>query len=360
MPTTPITPMMDARRRWSIGCIVVAMLVGSVSLVVRAQEPADESAMTWLGRADEAEEFLKTVDILEMEEIGTGVTKPWRATLPPGGPVAALVWKPIKPGIQQGFWESYKSEIAAYELDKLLELKMTPPTVERRVRGDLGAAVWMVTPQESWKEMAGQPTPPNLHIGRWNYQLNCAKMFHNLTYNRDPDMGNWLVDPAWNLIIIDYSRAFTPETGKRVHKLTRIDRDLWERIEALDEATLSTALGEWLSDREIRAILERREDMREDIDELVAEHNEAQVFVRFRPVATGGPASTSQPVGVVAGHIYGLVTEMDDLICLSADPWDEAPHSALSGLLGGEAEIFSLAEEVDGLTVARVTLSRSR
>ena len=35
-----------------------------------------------------------------------------------------------------GYWESYKSEIAAYELDKLLGLDMIPPTVERRVQGE--------------------------------------------------------------------------------------------------------------------------------------------------------------------------------------------------------------------------------
>ena len=31
-----------------------------------------------------------------------------------------MAWKTIRPGFHSGYWESYKSEIAAYELDKLL------------------------------------------------------------------------------------------------------------------------------------------------------------------------------------------------------------------------------------------------
>ena len=68
-----------------------------------------------------------------MEELQIGVTKPRRAKLAPGGPVDAFAWKVVPPGRPSGFWESYKSEIAAYELDKLLGLDMVPPTVERKV-----------------------------------------------------------------------------------------------------------------------------------------------------------------------------------------------------------------------------------
>ena len=351
--------------------------------------------------------------MIEIEEIGTGVTRPMRATLAAGGPVGAFAWKDKKPGIYDGYWESYKAEIAAYELDKLLELHMTPPTVERRVRRELGAAVWWVDPSESFKQMGGSPTPPSAHIWRWNFQLIQAKMFHNLIYNKDPNLGNWLVDPAWNLILIDNSRALTTDTGRRVHELTRIDRDLWDRMEALDEPTLTAALGEWLTDAEIRAILERRDEMQEDIDAMVAERGEAAVFVRFPPVPPVTPAPdrpappgtatvdldrlagqlvdalNETPVvmpaseiswlgqvvrlaeyegsdrrvaeaGLDAGHTYGLVTEFDGLICLSPDQWDPEPYTMLEDLVGDNAEVFGVAQEVAGMTVARVTLCRGK
>ena len=74
-----------------------------------------------------------------------------------------------------------------------------------------------------------------------------------------------------------------------VHKLTRVDQDLWDRFMALDEATLKAALGTWLGDGQIHAILERRDQMAKDIEALVAERSEAAVFVRFRPTSVSPP-----------------------------------------------------------------------
>ena len=47
-------------------------------------------------------------------------------------------------GINRGFWESYKADIAAYEIDKLLKMDMVPPSVERQIQGITGAAqLWV-------------------------------------------------------------------------------------------------------------------------------------------------------------------------------------------------------------------------
>ena len=81
-------------------------------------------------------------------------------------------------------------------------------------------------------------------------------MFDNLIYNRDPNEGHWLVDPAWNIMLIDHSRSFTSGTDMAHDNMTRIDRDLWDRIQQLDKPTVTAALGEWLDGGEIRAILE--------------------------------------------------------------------------------------------------------
>ena len=97
------------------------------------------------------------------------------------------------------------------ELDKLLDLQMIPPTVEKRVKGELGAAVMWVKPVRSFKELGGPPTPPPTYQAKWNRQLLRAKMFDCLIYNKDPNLGNWLVDPAWNLILIDHTRSFTSD-----------------------------------------------------------------------------------------------------------------------------------------------------
>ena len=65
----------------------------------------------------------------------------------------------------------------------------------------------------------GLPSPPARHSYKWTRQLIRAKMFHDLVGDVDPNLGNWLVDPAWNLILIDHSRAFaTPKN--LTHELT--------------------------------------------------------------------------------------------------------------------------------------------
>ena len=238
-----------------------------------AQAPASGSAKTWLENAPQIEDYLKSAEIVSMQELGVGVTRPKRAKLAPGGLCESLVWKPIKPGRYSGYWESYKSEIAAYELDKLLGLGMTPPTVEKRHQGELGAAIMWVAPTKSFKDLGGVPGqknvagPPGPKVAAWVGQLTRAKMFDNLIGNTDPNLGNWLVDPEWNLIVIDRTRAFTPN-AKLYHELSNIDAELWNKMKALDEASLNAALGKWLDESMIKGILQRRDKMQDVVDKL--------------------------------------------------------------------------------------------
>ena len=380
---------MRASRRASVLIAVCALVVAIVPAV--AQQAVPESARTWIGRAEQIEQFIREAEVVDTEDIGTGVTNPKRAELAPGGLVARIAFKPIRPGNYHGHWESYESEIAAYELDKLLGLGMVPPTVEKRIAGDVGAAVMWAAPTRTFKEFGGPPTAPAAQMARWNYQLIRAKMFHNLIYNKDPNLGNWLVDPAWNLILIDNSRAFT--TPRRmVHKLTRVDQDLWDRFMALDEATLKAALGKWLRDGQIRAVLERRDQMVKDIEALVAERSEAAVFVRFRPTPASppqravpsshdepdlqggseltligrvvhlaeyeGPEAAIAKAAMASGCTMGIVTELNGLLCLTPDAHNPEHYEILTGLHGKQAEVFGLITEDGGLTVVQVTLYR--
>jgi hypothetical protein len=254
----------------------IVVVSGSGLAAPQAREEG-ASAKVWLGRAAEYENFLKTAEIVKMEAIPVGVTKPTRCYFAPGGLVESMALKAVRPGRQTGYWESYKSEMAAYELDKLLELQMIPPTVEKRVKGDLSAAVMWVAPVRSFKEMGGPPTPPAQHVDSWNRQMAKAKMFDNLINNRDPNLGNWLVDPAWNLILIDHTRAFAP--GKEmVHKMNRIEKGLWEHMLKLDLASLKAVLDPHLDGGQIKDILGRRDKMKAEIDKMVAEKGEAEVF----------------------------------------------------------------------------------
>src|SRR5262245_414564 len=256
-----------AQSFWISAAILLAISQGL------AQGPETGSAKIWSDKTAELEAYLKSAEVVGTKELGVGVTRPHKATLAPGGLVESMVWKPIKPGRYSGYWESYKSEIAAYELDKLLGLGMVPPTVEKRVKGELGAAVMWVSPTKSFKDLGGVPGqknvagPPGAKVAAWVGQLTRAKMFDNLIGNLDPNLGNWLVDPEWNLILIDHTRAFT-SSPKLYHELQSVDPQLWEKMKALDEASLKTALGEWLDESAIKATLQRRDKMAEAISKL--------------------------------------------------------------------------------------------
>ena len=275
---------MQTLSRFTVRMLAPVALALVLSPAARAQQtaaPAPESAKTWIGRAAEMEDYLRTAKIVKMEETSVGVTRPRRAYLEPGGPVDSMTWKPIRPGVSGGFFESYRSEIAAYELDKLLGLEMVPPTVEKRVEGDLGAAVMWATPTKSFAQMGGKgaPTPPPIFVAKFSRELVRAKMFDNLIANIDPNLGNWLVDPSWNVILIDHSRTLTTNT-RLVHKMAHIDRELWEKMQALTEPQLKAAIGKWLGDREIRALLERRRKLGKEIDKLVKASGPDAVFLK--------------------------------------------------------------------------------
>ena len=257
--------------------IVAALCV--LSALLQAG-PSSGTAKTWIGRAAEIEAYLRTAPIVRTERTDRGVTQPVRAFFDPGGPVSSMTWKALPPGrARGGYFESYKSEIAAYEIDKLLELNMVPPRVEREFEGTVGVAVMWVEGARSFAALGGVPKPPPAQMIAWNRELVRAKMFHNLVGDIDPNLGNRLVDAEWHVILIDQSRALTT-TQKLVHRMQRIDAPLWDRMRALTEEGLTRDLAEWLDRDQIRALLSRRDRMQTEIDRLVRNSSEAAIFIR--------------------------------------------------------------------------------
>ena len=246
-------------------------LAGSLSAVVATQTTASAQ---WLANAAAIEAHLKNADVDSMEDIGVGVTHPRRAHLKPSEPVESLVWKVLPPGMRGGFWESYKSEVAAYELDKLLDMHMVPPAVERRIDGDVGAAVMWVPGLKSVKDLGGKvPTG-----AVWGKPLRKMLMFDNLISNSDRNAGNIMVGQPGELILIDHSRAFVTSTTLP-KKIERVDAGLWARMQALTREDLVRVLGPWIDDEAIDAMLERRARMVSDVDKLVKKKGRPSVII---------------------------------------------------------------------------------
>jgi len=230
----------------------------------------------WLGRYAEFEEYLKAAPIETIGDIPIGVTKPKRAFFIKGGIAGSAALKYLPTGLKSGYWEAYKSEIAAYKLDRILGLDMVPPTVERRVGSDLASLqLWVEGCTHLAKRDQSQCPRPIV----WAKQVCRQRAFDNLIANIDRNAGNLLVDDDWNLVLIDHSRAFASSTMPFMKQMTRIDREFYERLKALDEATLMREIKPWvLTTGSVRDILKRRDKIISHFDRLASETNEAAVF----------------------------------------------------------------------------------
>jgi hypothetical protein len=249
---------------------------------VQAASPAaaapeqPSGAKVWIGRYGEFEDFLRSAGIAKLSDIPVGVTHPQRAFFAPGGIAGSAALKHLQSGLQSGYWESYKSEIAAYKLDRILGLNMVPPTVERRVGADLASMQLWVEDCKLLKDVDQKASPDK---DAWAKQVWRQRTFDNLIANIDRNAGNLLVDDHWNLILIDHSRAFATNGMPFMKEMTRIDRAFYERLKALDEATLMRELKPWvLTGGNVKDVLKRRDKIVARFDELARQTSAAAVF----------------------------------------------------------------------------------
>jgi hypothetical protein len=123
-----------------------------------------------VAQAAQWEEFLKTAEVIGQEQL-TGpeaVTNPWKLTLKKGDVTRNGLWKNVS-GRPKGYIDSWKYEVAAYEMDKLLELGMVPPTVERRFREDRGSCqLWEESEMSLKTKTEKNIKTPAIKIFNWN------------------------------------------------------------------------------------------------------------------------------------------------------------------------------------------------
>jgi hypothetical protein len=238
----------------------------------------------------ELEEFLKTAKLVSLVDIGKGVTRSRKATLELNGVTESAVFKTIdeKPlsgvtTLEDGrldaeFQDSWRTEVAAYELDKMIGLRMVPATVERRLDNKVGSLqFWVASVMDEKKRQKENLRPPDPQA--WNDQMNKLFVWDNLIYNVDLNLGNILITEQWGMIAIDNSRTFRPFAKLKDTKLmVRFSRSLMARLAELKEPELKARLGKYLAPNQIQGVMKRRDLIVAFAAKLAAEKGEAAVY----------------------------------------------------------------------------------
>jgi hypothetical protein len=266
---------------WLMLWLAVALafpLEQSSGSAAQAEQPS--SSKVWIGRYTEYEEFLRSATIERMQDIGVGVTAPRHAFFTPGGLAGGGVVKNLPPGMRNNYWESYQSEIAAYRLDRLLQLEMVPPTIERKVERDFMSIQLWVDDTRTLKEVQ-QKNLRAPDVDAWNRQLHRAQVFDNLIGNIDENSGNLLFDRQWNFIKVDHSRCFTEVLTLPFPNVKQIDRPFFERLKALDQQKVRQEIGNLVKTGAVGALFRRRDAIVKGFEALAKKEGDAAVFVAW-------------------------------------------------------------------------------
>jgi hypothetical protein len=239
---------------------------------------------------DEAEvlEFLRTAEVVSIREIGSGVTKPQKVLLEKNGVRMNAIFRAHnseKPEAQmrdgrrvRNFRDSYKLEVAAYQLAKLLALEAIPPVADRRIAGRDGSVqVWIEDAMTETMRLEKKITPPDQH--RWNQQVQMMRLFDLLVYNWDRHTDNIIIDPQWNLWMVDHTRTFRRDTDvPYVGQIILCERKFWQRLQDVDDEAIRQRLKGILHDSELNSLLKRRQKLVEHLRERIASRGEADVL----------------------------------------------------------------------------------
>lgn len=244
----------------------------------------------------EQEEFLRNAEITKTQNISEGITNTQRATLTDGVITHDAQIQTIDQrktsftdarGTYLHFADSYRHNIAAYELDKILEIGMIPPSVQRAVRGQTSSVTWWVDDVQMTEKQRYQKkiAPPDQ--AAWNRQIYCVRTFDELIYNFDRNLGNLVITKQWRIWMIDHTRAFLPyQKLKDAKRLVQCDRHLMAAMRGLTLEKAQEALSPYLDSLRIQGLMARRDAIIAHFEREIKQRGEEQVLYNCLPFET--------------------------------------------------------------------------
>jgi hypothetical protein len=275
-----LTPVHILRQQLRL--VVITLFVFICPHLGRA---ADEPTLT----KEQIKTFLLKAKVVASKQSSKGVTAPWRLTLSDGTLTHDASFQAIdehKTNVtmasgrtEMNFVDSYKYNIAAYELAEMLGMDdMIPVYVERSWQGNPGSISWWLPvkmDEEDRKKQGIQPPDPDA----WNNQMYKIRVFDQLVYDDDPNLTNVLIGPDFKIYRVDFSRAFRLYKNLRDPKnLVRCDRQLLEKLKALDANQVSERTKHYLSKDEVKAVMARRDKIIAQFQQMISEKGEKEVL----------------------------------------------------------------------------------
>ena len=272
--------------RWSRSsrkALSIAIGFSIVSSLATAQQSEVEDS--------EIETCLAEGKILKGAESLDGVTRPIKIQIECESGTQSAVFKSIDEhrrgitrlqgaGAEMNFSDDFRYERAAYLLDRALGLNMVPVAVIRSRRGDDGVLVAWIENASHENEMPGKPTGPQM--AELTRQKQLMYLFDALIENTDRRRENWMIDnDEWNLYLIDHSRAFRTDDNlseEFLERRSRLTRDLYDRLLALNQADLENLLRGLIDGNQIAALIARRDEIIAKIDRDRQEYGDVMVF----------------------------------------------------------------------------------